>query len=469
VVASTLASVFALGSSCSLTRDGADECRSGAECVAAFGVGHVCAEDGFCEMAPPEPRCRSAFPADLLENPTAYRERVVLGAVVDESLDTQIARARAVELAIRDANEVGGLSDGTLFGLVVCDNGEAPGENEDTATRRVVRYLRDAVGVPVVVGPSSSAAVESAFDELDDVLLLSPSATSPALTELEPIPATDDAPGRLWRTAPSDECQARAIADDVVAREVRDLAIVAQRGLYGEELAAAVASALDREIETHFFATSAELASVTPVVAASSADEVLFVSSNTADASGFLEASLDVSGFDGKRFLLTDAAANSDLVRALADEPDLWERVRGTRPAAPEGPIYDAFLSRYVLTFGTSARDFSFSAHAHDAGWLALIAVAWARQNEGDLSARSLGRGLRSLSEGEEVLLQQSGWPDALEAVAAGTRIDVRGASGDLDFAVDTEEPTGSFAYWTLDDEGMIADAGRAELCQAAR
>ncbi|MCA9615521.1 MAG: hypothetical protein KC586_22350, partial [Myxococcales bacterium] len=105
----------------------------------------------------------------------------------------------------------------------------------------------------------------------------------------------------------------------------------------------------------------------------------------------------------------------------------------------------------------------SFTAHAYDAGWLATYALAWAALQETRVDARGLGRGLRRLSEGTAIDVGELSWPDVMTAFAAGESVNVRGASGALDYDPDSEERAEegmSFEVWIV-----ASDASR--LCRA--
>ncbi|MCB9620045.1 MAG: hypothetical protein H6724_11435 [Sandaracinus sp.] len=100
--------------------------------------------------------------------------------------------------------------------------------------------------------------------------------------DLEPIPASDDAPGRLWRTAPTDVEQAAQIAADLAARSVTNVAFIAQRGAYGDGLVALLEARI-AGLQVVRFETAGQLSSALGVVADGSASEVIFASSSTAE------------------------------------------------------------------------------------------------------------------------------------------------------------------------------------------
>ncbi|MCB9603628.1 MAG: ABC transporter substrate-binding protein [Sandaracinus sp.] len=449
--------------SCSFTRVDVADCRDSTECRAAFGFGWICGGDGLCAQAAPEPRCNTTWPADLLTNPAQGR-RLVVGTIIDTSLETHVARANATQLAIQDASSAGGVA-GREYGLIVCSSEQDAafdGRTRTEATVHVARYLDSVLDVPIVVGPYGSGETEATFEATQRLVMISPSATSPTLTDLEPVPASDDAPGRLWRTAPTDVEQAAQIAADLAARSVTNVAFIAQRGAYGDGLVALLEERI-AGLQVVRFESAGQLSSALGVVADGSATEVIFASSSTADSIDFLTAVEADATFDGRRFFLTDAAANTDLLAGLPSDAGFRDRIRGTRPSLD--PVRAAaFERRYRVAYGENDIDaLSFTAHAYDAGWLATYALAWATLQEPRIDARALGRGLRRLSEGTEIDVGELSWPDVITAFAAGESVNVGGASGALDYDPDTEERAEegmSFEVWIV-----ASDASR--LCRA--
>ena len=453
--------ILAFASACTLTRGQVDTCESTAECQAAFGVGSICSSDGFCEAPTEFARCETVFPTDLESNPDAYPDIVLIGTIVDQSLETQRARAQSVELAVRDANEAGGV-EGRLFGLIVCTNEESPdfdARSQLEASVASADYLAS-VGAVAVVGPQSSAAAEAVFTQSSDqLLLISPAASGDALTDLEPAPS-DAAPGRLWRTTAPDARQAAAIATDIASseRNIMNLAIVHSSDNYGRGLSSQVQENLPSSITVvdYEYETLGRLSEIQAEIGRSEAEEILLISSRTDELVGFLRPAAENMRYDERTFFLTDAAANRDLAEGIDDLTDLLPRIRGTRPAISDAVTLDSFYSRYSITFMEDARDLSFTPNAYDAGWMALYAVAWAvLQESGELNPTTLGRGLRQLSSGDTIRVQLSSWSDVNDAFAMGMSIDLQGASGDLDYDPSTEELSAEFRFWQVTSDGI--------------
>jgi len=182
-------------------------------------------------------------------------------------------------------------------------------------------------------------------------------------------------------------------------------------------------------------------------------DEVLFVSGQTTDVIAFMDSAAQLVGFDGKGIFLTDAAANADFL-ASAD-PARVAQVRGTRQALRDQSVdlvYASFLAAYASEYGEDASRFSFTANAYDAGWLLAYGAAWAVFQEPALTGVGIARGLRHLSAGAPIEARSTEWGKVVESFREGKSVDVRGASGDLDYDPATEETSGDIETWRIED-----------------
>ncbi len=455
----------ALAGGCTLTRTDVSECESSAECHAAFGVGHVCNGDGLCDEVEPPPRCTQTYPAGLFENRYQERTRIVLGNLMDRSNETHVARERSAQLAYEQANGEDGVDD-REFGAVFCTIEENPDLDDlsrSDAAVAAARFLADAVGVPAIVGPAASGDTQAVFQSLagSGVLVISPSATSPALTDLDPETVSNDAPGLLWRTAPSDGLQGAVIADDMLGpgtgrvAAVSSVAVIHETGAYGEGLFEVFARAFmdgGGQVDAlRPFEDDGQLADAIADIGDSSVEEVLFISSQPDDISAFLNSASQLPGYDDKGIFLTDAAANPDVLSAA--NPARFDQVRGTRPAPlDEGQdlVYASFIAAYTAKFQQDVRTYSFAANAYDAAWLLVYGAAWALFREDGLTGLNMARGLRRVSNGESIEVRPAGWVAAQQEFREGRSINAAGASGPIDYDPDTEETAADIEVWEI-------------------
>ncbi|MEQ1565053.1 MAG: ABC transporter substrate-binding protein [Myxococcota bacterium] len=438
--------------SCSFTTAEWDACEAPAQCRDAFGWGWTCGDEGLCVEVEAHPRCDRTIPDDLFEQREANRDTIVIGSIYER--EESFKDVLSFELAIGQVNDSEGL-DGHLYGFVQCTNEDGPVDSltQEEANLEVARYLADDLGVPAIVGPSYSSATEAAFLTVEPfgTLLVSPSATSPALTALDGLDHTDANPGLLWRTAPPDSLQGQAIALDVAGRGITDAAVIYQSGPYGEGLAQVFLEYFPGNASLNLFDTASVRDTATADVGSSSAQEVLFISSDKADIVAFLNGAGNLGGYATKGLFLADGAYDVNVLDQASSASDLFPNIRGTRPTTPSGPVYDTFLASYAAAYGgNSAADSAYTAYAFDAAWLVIYGTAWSMYQEGGVYGRGIARGLREVSSGDEVLVRATSWNTVKASFKAGTGVDVRGASGTLDYDPQTEETAAPIDVWTV-------------------
>lgn len=455
-------------------------CASNLDCREMNGWGSVCAA-GTCAALSPHPRCELTFPTDLYERLEDFS--LIAGNLMDRSLDTHVARENAARLAFSQANDSGGLNDQSV-GIVFCTIEESSDFDQllrSDAAVEAATWLSDSLGVSAIVGPAASGDTQAVFEALRsfDTLIISPSATSPALTRLDGSEPTDANPGLLWRTAPPDTLQGQVLAEDIFASGVTEVVAVVEQGSYGEGLLQSFATAFVALGGTSPTATallypanndgqrSERLASA----GTASQTSVLFISSQTTDGVAAVSVAASSPAYVGKSVWLTDSAGTSEVAMSATNVLD--GRIRGTRPAPISGFVYDAFLAAFSSAYpGMNAQDFTFTAQAYDAAWLVLYGAAFAILGEGELSGTNIARGLRRISSGEATNLVSSQWGNARTAFRAGQTLDVAGASGSLDYNPTTEETTSDIEVWTIsfcdDAPGIVAVAspGSPLVCE---
>lgn len=459
--------VLALG--CSATRFDRSPCQDHAECRDAFGFGAVCNPQGLCEQTQQFARCDAAYPADLLARPERYHDAVVFGSLMDRSSAPHLVRERAARLAIKQAGDLAG----PAVGLVMCDiapdlTGRLDGRSRTAAAVASAHYLVDTLGVPALIGPSASTDVEQVWQVVRGAgaAMISPAATSPTLTALEPT-SSEERPGLLWRLAPPDSLQGRVIADDMLARNVRRVAVVRENGAYGEGLAAVFSdrfAAAGGSFELLPVSDDGQIAGAAGAVGG--AEEVLFISSQQDWVTRFLTATAALPSSDGRHLFLTDAAASVSVFKGAAAAAALFPRIRGTRPAPrnPDDYVMATFVANYRAEYAdedpTTA---AFSAHAYDAAWVALYGAAWSQFRGGTVTGIGISRGLRHLSAGPPLAIIPSSWAAVMAAFRAGRGVNVSGASGELDFDPVTREAAAPIEVWKVSGAGGQLEITRAD------
>ena len=463
---------------CSLQTTNVVECRSNFDCRQAFGTNSECNSEGFCQQASGNARCEMTFPPDLLddENLETLDERfIIIGSIEQRSEDIFRSFERATQLAFRQANDSGGINNLELAAIFCTIEDLGDGVDLDAAAIESADYLVNTVGVPAIVGPARSSVTQSVFQSLVDsrsadlangidrpaTLLITPSATSNALSDLDQSNPSDESPGLLWRTAPPDSLQGFAIASDMGPMgvvngrtvEVDNVAVIFEEGPYGDGLAQAFGDLYSgATIQLFpFDSPTARDEAIAAVANDALIEEVLFVSGTISDSTEFFNMAAGNIGFDGKGIFVPDAAATSDVL--MTADTSRFDQTRGSRPAPlnkNEDLVFADFLAKYLREFGEDAEQFSFTANAYDAAFLAAYGAAWAVLQEGEVTGPNMARGLRRLSEGSSINVGPLGWNAVIQQFREGGTVNVQGASGDLDYDPATEETKTPIEIWEI-------------------
>ena len=139
------------------------------------------------------------------------------------------AMAKGAELAIKEVSDSGKLLGGAKVTAVQADNTCADAAAAVTAVERLVTSDK----VNGIMGGMCSGETIATLEKVgvpNGMVMISPSATSPALT-------TIDDKGFFFRTSPSDARQGEVMADIAMERGIKSVAITYTNNDYGKGLA----------------------------------------------------------------------------------------------------------------------------------------------------------------------------------------------------------------------------------------
>lgn len=499
---------------CSFVVDtSADQCESHADCDALGGafVGAVCTKDKTCLAACTTSRaCADALggPAichrdtskcapllsqdcqTILQEPGALDKEnpVILGILMPqtgENAQSMKPRVNAIELARRHIHKANsglppGVSGGATRPLVLLSCTDA-----DDALR-AARHLANVVRVPAIIGPAFSGVTTSVASQVtipSGVLVISPSATSPTLTDL-----ADN--GLVWRTAPSDVLQATAmikLVEEHVEKDVRaalalpmtaeiKLAVVHKGDAYGAGLGNALfkglrfngktpAAQADNYLQIDYGDPlkvkdpAANYAKAVSDLVAFKPHVIITVGTTEAVTEVFAKVEEKWTDSTRPRHIVADGLQVPELVERIGANDQLRRRVYGTIGAAT-GENYDAFVNEYKLNFPDTQAD-SYAAGAYDATLLVSYAIAAAGNTP--LKGSVVNAGLKKTAmSGGGVPVIRSGYEDINKAFAAmpGTGIDYEGASGPLNFDPVTGEAPADIQIWCVSAKASFVPSG---------
>lgn len=367
---------------------------------------------------------------------------------------------KAADLAAQEAQaalEEAGTSI-TLNDLASSDT-----QTEPAAAQSAARQLISE-GANCLVGPwasSETVPVGRSVAARDEIPLISPSSTSPEITELP-----DN--GFVFRTAPSDAIQGAVLADAIEKEEGGTDAVVsvaARNDPYGEGIAVSFTEAWEAKGGT----TTGDPVLYDPELSSynSEAGDIvannpdLFVIIDFEEPYNRLGPALTRTGdFDPANLWTADGLAFEDGVGATSIPPDTLAGASGSRPSGPEelSPAAKAFDKLYKSESGPKARG-TFDAQNFDAVTLCVLGAVAAGSNEGPAIAEQI----QAVASAPGEKYDYTQMADAIKALQAGEDIDFEGVSGPLDLDDNGDPTIGFYDLYEYDDAGEFSVTDKVE------
>ena len=344
-----------------------------------------------------------------------------------------------VNMAIADINAAGGVN-GADVTLTPGDSGTDP----EIANTTVDRLLTE--DVDAIVGAAASGITGSVIDKITSagITQCSPSNTAAGL-------GTSGDDGYYFRTAPSDDLQAPALANVVLSDGYTNVAVVSRADDYGvgfnAEFEPAIASGGGTIVyNTPYAPEATSFDDVVQDVVASGPDAVVLVAFE--EGIQILQTMVEQgAGPDAIQIYITDGMATGEL-GVLIDEsnPGIASGMKGTQPAAAPSSGA-AFFPEAFAAFAPGVSTI-FSAQSYDCA----ILIALAAEAAGSNDSADIAAAMVDVSrDGEKC----STFADCKDLLAGGTNIDYDGASGAIDF-LDVGEPgTGIYEVYEYDAGGV--------------
>lgn len=268
------------------------------------------------------------------------------------------------EMAIQEVSDSGLFLGGRTVVSIRADSTCIDASAAVAAAERLVTSDR----VHGINGATCSGATTAVLNNVvrpNGVVMISPSATSPALTTIE-----DD--GYFFRTAPSDARQGVVIGEILVERGVQTAALTYTNNDYGRGLADAIQAAFEERggqitaVASHEDGRadySAEVASL----AAAGGDVLIVAGYLDQGGRGIIQASLDSGAFD--TFVLPDGMVGDSLTDHFGADLD---GSIGTNPGSDSPGA--AMLAELTADLGFRGDD-PFVPECYDASALLLLAM----------------------------------------------------------------------------------------------
>ena len=365
---------------------------------------------------------------------------------------------QAIELAVTEINTNGGLGDGRRAVLIGCDSSGSVDVGKASA-----QHLVD-VGVPAIVGPAFSSIfieVSDLISSKSNVMLISPSATSPAISTLD-----DD--GLSWRTVASDIFQAGALArrveDRIVAQEIIDPKVLAfgKNDAYGTGLLGKVSDALSDTISEDFLVAriypdpgevmeidyNTIIQDALDEFGSFSPDFVLLLGTNEiVQIMELLEASITMDR--APFYILSDGGRVVETLDYVSTNDAVIQRIEGVVADGKNDSLWTSYNRRFKTSFGSEEAGI-YSANAYDAAYVIAFGAMTLIAEEAEFSGVGLSNAMIKLITGMPVEVGPDSVGAARNILLNGGNIDFNGASGPVQFDTVTGDVASNVILWTI-------------------
>lgn len=223
--------------------------------------------------------------------------------------------ADGAELAFGEASDSGLLLDGKKIVAVRADSTCVDAAAATAAAERLIT----ADGVAAIMGADCSGVTTAVVNNVgvpNGVVMVSPSATSPALSAIEDK-------GFFFRTAPSDARQGVVLSEIVMARGINEVAITYTNNDYGKGLAESFSTAFKAKggkitITAAHEDGKADYSAEVGALSASGAKELVVFGYLDQGGKGIVQTALDTGAFS--RFIFADGMIGQAIVDSIGDD-----------------------------------------------------------------------------------------------------------------------------------------------------
>ncbi len=323
------------------------------------------------------------------------------------------AMAAGAELALSEASKSGNLLGGQTVTGIRADSTCVDAAAASSAAERLIT----SDGVAAIMGADCSGVTTAIANNVavpNGVVMVSPSATSPALSSIE-----DN--GFFHRTAPSDARQGQVLAEVLKSRGITEVAVTYTNNDYGKGLADSFGSAFAANggkvsiSAAHEDGKADYSAEVGALSAAGSAHLAVFGYVDQG-GKGIIQASIDSDAFTS--FIMADGMVGDSLLEAIGSDLD------GSIATLPGGASGSEAFKEYAESNGLAA-DGPFVPESYDAAALIVLAI----QAAGSADRAAIQANIMGVANapGEEIAPGELG--KALKILADGGSINYQGAT----------------------------------------
>jgi len=362
---------------------------------------------------------------------TVVAENIKMGIILGftgpiESLTPTMAAS--AEMAFKEASDSGKLLGGSTIEVVRADSTCIDAAAATSAAERLITSDR----VAGIMGADCSGVTTAIANNVaipNGVTMVSPSATSPALTDI-------DDNGYFFRTAPSDARGGQILAQTVVERGISKVAVTYTNNDYGKGLADSFSSAftalggevtIDAAHEDGKGDYSAEVAALS----ASGANELVVIGYLDQGGRGIIQSSIDTGAFS--TFVLSDGMIGQSLIDNI--DGDLSGSFGTIAGSNTEG----AAIFKTVASLNGIPGDGPYEPESYDAA--ALMILAMQAGNSSDRA--SIAANIMNVANAPGEIILPGQLSKGLDILSNGGQVNYQGATN-VEFT-EVGESTGSF------------------------
>ena len=344
--------------------------------------------------------------------------------------------AKSAEMAIDEVNKSGNFMDGSSQLIPVrADSTCVDAAAAQAAAERLITSDK----ISAIMGADCSGVTTAVLKNVampNGVLMISPSATSPALS-------TEPDNDLFFRTAPSDARQGEVIADLLIEKGFKSAALTHTNNDYGKGLAASIKKNYEEKggiitITASHEDGKGDYSSEVAALAQASGDILIVAGYLDQGGKGIIQASLDADAFS--KFFLPDGMIGDSLPKSIG--PDLNGSI-GSVPGtdSPGAAKYSKLAKAAGFESGP------YGPESYDAAALIMLAMEAAKSTDSNVFKNNVMD--IANAPGEKIYPGELG--KALKLIKEGKEIDYVGATA-LEL-VGSGESSGSFAEILIDNE----------------
>ena len=375
---------------------------------------------------------------------TSHAKTVNVGIILGftgpiESLTPDMAAG--AELAFNEASNSGEFLNGSKINIIRADSTCIDSAAATSAAEGLISQ-----GVTAIMGADCSGVTGAILSNVavpNGVPMISPSATSPALTTAE-----DN--GLFFRTAPSDARGGEVLADITADRGISSVAITYVNTDYGVGLAdvyeaAAIARGINVTAKTAHEGDKADYSAEVGVLSSAGGDALVVIGYLDQGGNQIIQGSLDSGAFD--TFVLSDGMIGDSLTDTFGSDID------GSFGSMP-GSLGAGAQKFKAYAEANGVNPSVYVGESYDAAALIVLAMSLGKSDD----SSSVAANIMKVANGPGTKIYAGELAKALKLTQAGFAVDYDGAT-DVNFT-DVGEAFGAFIEKGIDG-GSFTDVAQ--------